>query len=1197
MKQLGYDVISVNELPLHWLANGHLAYHTECGRAALIVLNEHLESTAIKVTDTLVTIQIKEPLIKITTAYLCPSLPDTQGPEIADFVNTLKQSKANHLIMGDVNGRSIELGDTRSNTRGNYLMQQVYAHDWRIINEKEVPTYTRKSNGNTYSSIIDWAIITKDLINKASFDIDDDHQLQFSDHMPVKVTINTDTPIKPSKSITILRYSKFLKATDKFTLSDVTQAHRKISMAVEQATQIVTTKPRPLHWDKQMILLDEKRKKYKNYINKKRKRLPLNHPDRINFRTFIREFNRISRIKEEKYNNESALQESLNTTYKRVWRPYMDTLRAKVTSIKHDGVWIHDTVKAAEIIINHIYPENKQPAFPLPRPLNELIDPPITDDEVDFAIRFANSNAAGPDGLKTKLIRVWYRRSPHFIRELFRHWHRNMAVPKEYKNSYLILIKKKVSLPPSVDNVRPIGLLDQLVRCFELIIKKRLQYYLSLSDFICSNQHGFSEGGTTLTALTELNRIRQENRSQTEAVVALDIAKAFDNINHEAIIKALGKAGIPHNLTALIGNYYLDRRVTITTPSGHKVTKPMYKGTVQGSVLSPILFNMAMAPWIRAFNENDFDDAKIIVYADDITLVVSKARARYEIIEKVQKYVEYINSLISTLGLHLSISKTKIIVRAAGNFNKDRLTTFHLNGAEITSVTNYTLLGLQITSANTYTDHLATKMRQAYFRLQALKEHFNRSSKMTIKRRIELIKTLIYPLFTYAAAVWFKETRKITKDKILSYAKEMTIAIFGSQCIKAPLISSHLFLNTDSLYAVCLKRKRIDTQKLAGKQSSTGRDLDQDYPKHLARHPAEYFYPKYSELTNLESIMSRHRIYITPIEVKVNQTKLLTVGIVHQKPNEYLTYYGARCDDTPSMYQMTQASAIIAVNYIKSLDNQQYTIISCNKGLVQSICKPDNTKHLTYVIRDEISQMVASRTNITLAYIQRKSMANVYNFAKAKAKALINMPVTVSNFAVTEYKLNQEAVASIKEHIKQEYADPNNSGSELRTFFPTMDDPMIKLAHFTQWSFPYYTGAGPFRTYINKVTSGLQSDKCPCTSERTHIQSVEHILVRCIQTKLLFGYQMTSCGLIPLLNQPWSVIARTPNIHRYIRKVAAPLFSHLMRMNTDAYGETGENAPVTTTANNPETDSSLPIHNDGDNDAQPSTSFATANTH
>ena len=146
------------------------------------------------------------------------------------------------------------------------------------------------------------------------------------------------------------------------------------------------------------------------------------------------------------------------------------------------------------------------------------------------------------------------------------------------------------------DNYRPISLLCVAYKVVANLLLKRLQN-AGAEDRLDATQFGFCRGRGTADAIHMVRRhieVSNIGRNCGSTFVALDWKKAFDSINVDAMLAALGRCGLPTRILAIIKNIYTNRKFCVMD-GGHKSKeKPQHSGIAQGCPLSPFLFVMVM---------------------------------------------------------------------------------------------------------------------------------------------------------------------------------------------------------------------------------------------------------------------------------------------------------------------------------------------------------------------------------------------------------------------------------------------------------------------------------------------------------------------------------------------------------------------------------------------------------------------------
>jgi len=230
--------------------------------------------------------------------------------------------------------------------------------------------------------------------------------------------------------------------------------------------------------------------------------------------------------------------------------------------------------------------------------------------------------------------------------------------------------------PTDPKNYRPISLLSSTYKLFERLILARLQPIIEASLPI--EQAGFRKNRNccdqALALATHIeNGFQRQKKSST---VFLDLSSAYDTVRKRGLILKLAKT-LKCRTVRLLDNTLSNRKFRVSLGGKESHYKRLQNGLPQGSVLSPLLFNVYIA---------DITDtsSKKFMYADDVTLV-SQARSFIELertlnedLGKIQKHFQ---------KWHLTFDPNKSVKRI-----------FHLNNWDAKKELDIIIAGNKITT-------------------------------------------------------------------------------------------------------------------------------------------------------------------------------------------------------------------------------------------------------------------------------------------------------------------------------------------------------------------------------------------------------------------------------------------------------------------------------------------------------------------
>lgn len=112
--------------------------------------------------------------------------------------------------------------------------------------------------------------------------------------------------------------------------------------------------------------------------------------------------------------------------------------------------------------------------------------------------------------------------------------------------------------------------------------------------------------------------------------------------------------GLPKNLVNLIKNWLTNRGAYVEVNQNCSKSFKTHRGTVQGSVLGPILFSLFIAPVFDVVDD-------LLAFADD-SYTMEEAASISELIPRLQTKVDKVYIWLKDSGLVVNESKTEFII-------------------------------------------------------------------------------------------------------------------------------------------------------------------------------------------------------------------------------------------------------------------------------------------------------------------------------------------------------------------------------------------------------------------------------------------------------------------------------------------------------------------------------------------------------
>ena len=285
------------------------------------------------------------------------------------------------------------------------------------------------------------------------------------------------------------------------------------------------------------------------------------------------------------------------------------------------------------------------------------IDWELSRNHLAFLLKHPKKSAPGPDGVPFSAFTATMELSFPILWGCAADLLQGGSPPPDFNHANLILLPKKPSV--EVDGVkwfapkdtRPLSIVNSDNRILANIFREVLGKFAS--KFCRKEQRGFLTNRFLLDNVIDVDFEARKLYLQGSdgGLVLVDLAAAFPSLGHDYLFRILEHQGVPDQFITAIRAFYVNNLNFISLDGATSPAFVAQSGVRQGCPMSPVLFALALDPFLDYVSRRLPENTLVRAYADDMAFILHD-------LSDITSLADAFQVLGKASALHVNIGKT-----------------------------------------------------------------------------------------------------------------------------------------------------------------------------------------------------------------------------------------------------------------------------------------------------------------------------------------------------------------------------------------------------------------------------------------------------------------------------------------------------------------------------------------------------------
>ncbi|XP_075535066.1 uncharacterized protein LOC142570580 [Dermacentor variabilis] len=298
--------------------------------------------------------------------------------------------------------------------------------------------------------------------------------------------------------------------------------------------------------------------------------------------------------------------------------------------------------------------------------ISALCSEPLRMHELESALALTRRRSApGADGITCQMLRNLAEPQRVRLLEQFNSSWSTGVLPESWLMAVVVPLLKRRKPATSLSSYRPVSLTSAACKLTEKMAPSRLERIAAQLKYFAEQQSGFRQKRSMADSIADVMDTLEDARGSGDVamLLLLDVQSVFDRLPHEVTEAALDCLGVTGCLRSFVSAFLVGRTFRVRVGKVLSDPRDITSDVPQGSVLSPFLFNLALAGLAAALPADSRYPVGCAIYADDVALWIRGPRRCIAAIRgSLQRALEAVISFLGGTGLSVSPAKTEALL-------------------------------------------------------------------------------------------------------------------------------------------------------------------------------------------------------------------------------------------------------------------------------------------------------------------------------------------------------------------------------------------------------------------------------------------------------------------------------------------------------------------------------------------------------